>query len=289
MDTVELPSGALRHRTAGPADATTPVVVFVHGLLVNHELWTGTADALAARGIRSITPDLPLGSHTLARPDGADNSVDGVVGLLLEFLAALDLHDVTLVGNDTGGALCQILVDRDASRVGRLVLTNCDAFDQFPPFPFTALKFGSSPRRARLMMRAAAPRAIRHSVLGFGGLAATPLDPELTARWVRPALDDPAVARDLAAFLRSLDARQLADVSSRLGRFTRPVRLIWGDRDRFFKPAFAERLLGVFPDADLVPVPGGRTFVGLDFPELVAEHVAEFVRGSNRADHPLTG
>jgi pimeloyl-ACP methyl ester carboxylesterase len=274
MPSVELTQGTVDHREAGPAASAAPPVVLVHGLLVSNELWTRTADALAAQGIRSYAPNLPLGAHTTALHADADTTVDGVVTLLLDWLAALDLTDVTLVGNDTGGALCQILVDRDPTRIGRLVLTNCDAFDQFPPFPFGLLKFGSSPRRASLMMKSVAPKFLRHSVLGYGGLVATPLDPELSKRWATPAAHDRGVARDVAAFLRSIDKRQLLDVSTRLGAFTKPVRLVWGDKDRFFKLSFAHRLQAVFPDAELAVIEGGRTFVGLDFPDQVAEQIA---------------
>ncbi len=194
--------------------------------------------------------------------------------LLLDFLSALGLDDVTLVGNDTGGALCQFVIDRDASRIGRLVLTNCDAFDQFPPFPFGILKFGGSPRRAALMMKSVRPKFLRHSLLGYGGLAAKPLDPAMTARWAAPATKDAAVARDLATFLRSIDKRNLLDVSTRLDRFSKPVQLVWGDGDRFFKPAFAKRLDALFPNCRLAWIAGGRTFVALDFPDQVAAQIA---------------
>ena len=136
MPTVDLPQGRVNYRVAGPPDSALPPVVFVHGIMVNGELWTGVADALAARGIRSYAPDLPLGAHPVPLSPDADISPRGVAALLLAFLDALGLTDVTLAGNDTGGALCQFLLDADASRVGRLVLTNCDAFDQFPPPPF---------------------------------------------------------------------------------------------------------------------------------------------------------
>ena len=135
MPTVDLPQGRVNYRVAGPPDSTLPPVVFVHGILVDGELWTGVADALAARGIRSYAPDLPLGAHEIAMNPDADMSPRGVARLVLAFIDALGLTDVTLVGNDTGGALCQFVLDTDASRVGRLVLTTCDAFDQVPPPP----------------------------------------------------------------------------------------------------------------------------------------------------------
>ena len=275
MPTIDVAQGEINYRVAGPADTGKPPVVFVHGLLVNGELWTGVAKALAAQGIRSYAPDLPLGAHPIAlKPDG-DMSPRGVALLILDFLEALELEDVTLVGNDTGGALCQFLIDADASRIGRLVLTNCDAFDQFPPSPFDLLvKAASSPRRIKALMAPMGWAWVRHSPLGFGPLAGKPLDPGLTLRWVTPARTDAGVRRDAAAFMRAISPVDLLEVSTRLDRFDKPVLLVWGAADRFFRLDFARRLKGVFPDARLVEIEGGRTFIPLDEPGRVAHEIA---------------
>jgi len=281
MPIIELPHGRLAYRVAGPEDSTAPPAVLVHGLLVNSELWTSTATALAEQGIRSYALDLPLGANEVAPAEDADLSPRGVARLILDFIEALDLHSVTLVGNDTGGALCQFTIDTDASRIGRLVLTNCDAFDKFPPPPFGALvAIGRRPGRLRFAMRTMRPKALRHSLLGYGGLVAKPLDPELTARWARPCVADPAVARGAARFMGAMDKRDLLDVSTRLGDFDKPVLLVWGTADRFFKPAMAEQLRNAFPDARLIEVDGARTFVPLDEPERVAAEIATFTRAS---------
>lgn len=146
MPTIDLAEGRINYRVAGPAGSGKAPVVFLHGLLVNGELWTGVAKALAAKGVRSYALDLPLGAHPIALGARADLSPRGVARRIINFLEALGLSDVTLVGNDTGGALAQFVIDTDASRIGRLVLTNCDAFDQFPPPPFRLLvKAGSRP------------------------------------------------------------------------------------------------------------------------------------------------
>jgi pimeloyl-ACP methyl ester carboxylesterase len=273
MPTVALPGGTLNYRMAGPDDARRPVV-FAHGFLVNGELWTGVAEALAARGVRSYAPDLPLGSHTIALNPGADQSPRGVARLIISFLEALELEDVTLVGNDSGGALSQFLIDTDSTRIGRLVLTNCDAFDKFPPPPFDQIfKLG---RHAGVLKGLLAPmRAtrLRHSPLGYGMLVREPLDAALTRRWVEPCLSDAGVLRDTVAFLKGVDKRQLLDASTRLHQFDKPVLLLWGDGDRFFKLDFARRLGRVFPDARLVEIPGGRTFHPLDDPGRVATEI----------------
>jgi pimeloyl-ACP methyl ester carboxylesterase len=274
MLTIELPTGTLSYRAFGPDDAPGPPVVFVHGVLVNGELWTQAAEELAARGIRSYAPDLPLGSHTQAMGPGAEQSPRGVARLVISFLAALELTDVTLVGNDTGGALCQFVLDTDAGRIGRLVLTNCDAFDQFPPPPFDKLFLGfrSAPAIKALMepMRSA---RMRRTPLGFGMLSAGGIDDQLSRRWVQPCLADAGVRRDLAAFVRAVDPKELAEVSSRLGAFSGPALIVWGTEDRAFKLAIAERLLAVLSDAELIEVAGSSTFVSLDAPTRLADEI----------------
>jgi pimeloyl-ACP methyl ester carboxylesterase len=277
MPTVDIPQGRINYRVAGPEDAKTSPVVFVHGLIVNGELWTGVADALAEQGVRSYAPDLPLGSHSIALGEDADLTPRGVARLINDFLDALGLTDVTLVGNDTGGALCQFLIDTDHSRIGRLVLTNCDAFDEFPPAPFGMLvKVGRSPSRLAAAVKPMRSTRVRHSVLGYGGLVSKPLDPELTSRWVEPMLNDKAIVRDTARFLAGIDKKDLLDVSTRLSGFPKPVRIVWGQGDRFFKPEFGRRLAAEFPHAQLVEVEGGHTFLPLDEPQRVADEIREF-------------
>lgn len=274
MPTVDVAQGRIHYRVAGPPDGERSPVVFLHGLLVNGELWTGVGEALAARGVRSYAPDLPLGAHPIALDPHADLSPRGVARLVVAFLEALDLTDVTLVGNDTGGALCQFLVDLDPARVRGLVLINCDAFEKFPPPPFGLLvKAGRRAGRLRLLAASMRLTAMRHSLLAYGPLARGPLDPDLTRRWITPALTDAGVRRDTARFLRAMRPADLVEVSTRLGRFTGPVLLLWGAADRFFTLALARRLQAVLPGARLVPVAGGRTFLPLDEPARVADEI----------------
>jgi pimeloyl-ACP methyl ester carboxylesterase len=269
-EVIDLPQGSVSYRAAGPPEPERPAVVFLHGLLVDGQLWSPVADLLAARGVRSYAPTLPLGSHrTPMRPD-ADLTPRGVARLVLDFLDALDLRDVTLVGNDTGGAIAQFVVDTDPSRIGRVVLTNCDAFDRFPPPPFTHL---IRALRHPALVAALAPGLrsvrLRHSRLGFGPLAGEPFDPAVTRGWVEP-LSDAAIRRDVAKLARGIDPPDLLDVSTRLGKFTKPVRLLWGDADRYFQVDLGRRLAAAFPDGTLETVARGRTFLPLDHPDRVA-------------------
>jgi pimeloyl-ACP methyl ester carboxylesterase len=273
METIDLPYGTVRYRAAGPEDAASPPVVFVHGFLVDGSLWSGVADRLAALGMRSYAPDWPLGAHRVPLPD-ADQTPRGVARQILAFLHALDLTDVTLVGNDTGGALCQYVLDTDAGRIGRVVLTNCDAFDTFPPSPFNVIfRLLGGRRRMWFNLQPMRMRSFRHSVVGLG-LLARRFDPAQTRAWMEPALTDAAVRADAVRFLKAVDPGELNEISSRLARFEGPVRLVWGARDRSFTPALGRRLARVFGDAEFIEVPGSRTFVPLDAPRELADRIA---------------
>jgi pimeloyl-ACP methyl ester carboxylesterase len=277
QQSIELDAGTIHFRESGPADGRP--VVFVHGFLVDHGLWSDVPERLAAEGFHTFAPTWPLGSHpTPMRPD-AELSPRHVARVVLDFLTRLDLQDVVLVGNDTGGAVCQFLLDEDASRVGSLVLTNCDAFETFPPFPFNLLfRLGRHPGAARAVLQGVRMAWLRNGPLGFGPLVKRSLTASESEDWVRPYLESAGVRRDTARFLRGWRRGDLADVATRLASFDRPVLLAWAPEDRFFKVGLAHRLAEVFPDARLVEIADARTFVALDQPGQLAERIAVFAR-----------
>ena len=269
---IALPAGTLHYRESGPADGRP--VVFVHGFLVDDTLWSDVPERLGEAGFRAFAPTWPLGAHTTAMNDGADLSPAGLARVVLSFLEELDLTDVVLVGSDTGGGVSQLVLDEDPSRVGRLVLTNCDAFDTFPPFPFNLLfRLGRRPGPARAVLQSMRSSFLRNSKLGFGWLVRRDLAPEESRRWVTPYLTDAGVRRDVATFCRGWRPDALSEVSERMAKFDRPVLLCWAPEDPFFTYDLAKRLLGTFPDATLVEFRGASTFVSLDQPEKLATEI----------------
>jgi pimeloyl-ACP methyl ester carboxylesterase len=273
MPQVALERATIDYRVLGPEDSPHPPVVFVHGILVDSRLWDPVADALARQGFRCYLPNWPLGSHTIPVDDGAELSPRGVASMIRDFIEALSLSDVTLVGNDTGGGLCQLVIDAYPDHVGRLVLTNCDAFDKFPPFPFTVVfALLRGPMSIKVLFEQMRVKALRHSPLGFG-LLCNP-DPQLTNSWLDPCRNDVRIRRDLARLLRAVAKTDLTDVSTRLRRFTRPVTIVWGQRDRAFTPQLGRRLAALFPNSTLIEVPEARTFVSLDAPEAVIDAIS---------------
>ncbi len=254
-----------------------PVLVFVHGILVNSALWREVMADLAPH-FRCIAPDLPLGAHSIAMPQNADQSPLGVVQLIAEFIAALDLKDVTLVGNDTGGALCQLVITRHPAQIIRLVLTNCDAFEAFFPAVFSF--FSSAPRLfgqgftdlvARILRYRAAQRLLFATVSRRSYSVA-----ELDANFM-PLLEDPAIRHDVTRFLIQVSNRLTLEAASQFARFTHPVLLVWAKNDPLFTRGLARRLQAAFPNATLEFVSHSRAFVPADQPAMLASRIAAFV------------
>ncbi|HKG35271.1 MAG TPA: alpha/beta hydrolase [Solirubrobacterales bacterium] len=266
----ELQQGPISYREAGEGAP----VVFVHGLLVDGHLWDGVAAELSSSR-RCILPDWPMGSHRRAMRPDADLSPPGMADLIDSFLAELSLEDVTLVGNDSGGAICQVLVTRKPERVGRLVLTNCDCYDNFPPKPFGFLpRVATVPGVMAAMVAPMRFEAARRAA--FRPFSRTAVDAEVLEGWTTPARTDAGVRRDAARFLGGMNKRHTLEAATRFVEFGKPVLVAWAPEDRVFPVKYGERLARDFTDARLERIPDARTFVPVDQPARVASLVEGF-------------
>jgi pimeloyl-ACP methyl ester carboxylesterase len=267
---VDLPAGTIRYREAGEGRP----VVFVHGYLVDGRLWDGVVDALADR-FRCLAPDWPLGAHRLAMKPSADLSPPGIAATIASFLEALDLEDVTIVGNDSGGAMSQLLVTRRPERIGRLVLTNCDTHENFPPGIFKAM-----PPIAKLpggMAVLSAPFRIgAFGRAAFRPFAKTRIPDELIASWMEPGLHDAGVKHDLQKVTAGMNKRYTLEAAERLRGSELPLLCAWAPGDRLFPISYAKRLADAMPNARIVEIPDAGTFVPLDQPRRLAEEIAAF-------------
>jgi pimeloyl-ACP methyl ester carboxylesterase len=208
---------------------------------------------------------------------GADLSPPGLARIVADFAEALDLERVTLVGNDTGGAICQILATRHPERLGRLALTNCDAYDNFLPPAFRYLQLVARlPGGVAAMAQTMRFDLLRRAPIAYGWLSKRPVPREVLDGWTAPLAADSAIRRDTAKVLRGISKRYTLEAAELLRDFDRPVLLAWGREDRFFSPAYAERLAAAIPGARLVWIDDARTFVSEDQPERLAELLGEF-------------
>jgi pimeloyl-ACP methyl ester carboxylesterase len=278
---VRLGGGVIRYREVG----TGPALVFIHGILANGTLWRDVVGRLSGR-FRCIVPDLPLGGHSLPMLPEADMSPRGVAWMVDDLIEELGLRDVTLVGNDTGGAICQIVISNYPERVGRLVLTNCDAYEAFfpallRPIQYAARLFGT--RFVDLLTWALRARFAQRAL--FKTVAIRHIDEATLDAYAGRLMQDPGVRRDLARFLSGVSKRYTLEAAGSFPGFDRPVLIAWGDKDLFFSPRLALRLQYDFPDARLEAVAGSRAFVPEDGPWQLARLIEEFFDESGRGPH----
>lgn len=270
-----LAAGTVQYFESGPEDG--PTVLFVHGLLVNADLWRKVVPGVAGAGFRTLAVDWPLGSHHIPMPDG-DFTPPGMARLIAAFMDELGLEDVTIVANDTGGALTQILMAHQPGRIGRVVLTPSDSFERFfPPMFWLLPRLAKVPGGTSLLVRLLQVGLIQRLPLAFGRLAKRPLPRAALESYVRPSLR-PEIRRDLREFLRGVHRRHTMAAAEQLVEFDRPVLLAWALEDRLFPIGLAERLAAKIPDARIARIGDSFTFVPEDQPDALVDLIAEFAR-----------
>jgi pimeloyl-ACP methyl ester carboxylesterase len=271
---VDLPQGTVEYRDSGSGS----VLLFVHGLLVSGTLWRKVVAPLESE-FRCVVPDLPLGSHRVPVRADADLTPLGLARLIADFMDALELDDVTLVGNDTGGALCQLVAAHHPDRLARLVLTPCDAYENFLPPVFRPLQWiARVPGGVAAMVQPMRLDVMQRSPLGFGLLTKRPIERSVREGWVRPVIGSAEIRRDVTKVLKGIAPHYTLEAAERLRDFDRPALLAWAPEDRFFKFSYAERLAAAIPDARLERIEDSGTFVSEDQPERVAQLVSDFAR-----------
>ena len=278
MPAVTLNAGTIHYEKAGPPDGRP--IVFIHGYSMGASLWRPLSERLAARGFSCLAPTWPLGAHTEPMREDADLTMEGIAAMVGALLDALALEDVVLVGNDTGGAIAQLVATSTPERLGALVLTSCDAFEHFPP-PIlnpliAAAKAGPAYDLAIQPLRTRFGRK-----RGFGALAHADID-ELVAEWVEPALTNRKIRNDLRRLTVSLNPETTTWAAARLPRFTKPALVAWSADDAFFPLEDGQRLDQALPNSRLEVIENARTFSMIDQPDRLAEAIADLAQtGAN--------
>jgi pimeloyl-ACP methyl ester carboxylesterase len=273
---VRLPQGEVRYFERGTGEP----VVFVHGLLVNAELWRAVVPDVADAGFRCLAPDWPLGSHSTPMAPDADLTPPGQAKLIADFLEKLDLRNVTLVANDTGGALTQLVMASYPERIARVVLTPSDCFECFFPPMFAYLpKLARVPGAIRVLAASTRPRITHRLPFTFGLLSKRPIDHDVVASFLDPLSHSAEIRRDLRKFLVGVHKRHTLTAARGLRDFDKPVLLAWAPEDKLFKMSLAHRLADVLPRATIVEIHDSYTFVPEDQPAELVKHIVGFAGG----------
>ena len=265
---VRLAQGTVRYHERG----TGPTIVLAHGWLINANLWRKVVPLLAATH-RCITPDLPFGSHHVPVDEATDLSPPGCGRLIADFLAALELTDVTLVGNDSGGAYSQIATAAAPERIARLVLNACETpYDPFPPLAFTALKEAAREEATlRQLLSPLADPTLRSAKAAYARLAKRPLPDPILASYALPVLRDPRILHDARRVMSSADGSYISAAGEQLCRsYTRPVLLVWSPEDHFFPLDHAQRYARELPQGRVELIADSFSLAPEDQPQQLA-------------------
>ncbi|HUC01131.1 MAG TPA: alpha/beta hydrolase [Solirubrobacterales bacterium] len=271
---LDLPQGRLDAFRRGEG----PPLVFAHGWLANANLWRGVVDRLAG-DFTCIALDLPLGAHRTPLDPGADLSAAGCGTLIADALDALALDDVTLVGNDSGGAYSQIALSTRPERVSRLVLTSCETpYDEFPPVPFDGLPAAArDPQALGQLLSALEDPEVRKLPVAFGLLVKHPLDPQVSDAYALPCLRDEGVLRDTAkAMAGASTAAVHAAGAALIESWQRPTLFVWSAEDPVFPLGHARRYAAALSSAELIEIDDSYSFTPEDQPAAVAAAISSW-------------
>lgn len=271
---LEIEEGRIEYRICGQG----PTLVFLHGIIANADVWRGVVADLAVDH-RCVSPDWPMGAHRLGMRPGTDFSLPGIARMVERFLIAAKLAQVVLVANDTGGAVAQYVVTAHPTRIVGLVLTPCDAFDNFIPFPIRHLRlFGRTPWGLWLLAQALRVRVVQRLPIAFGLLTERPIPAAMMRSYTGPLRDHASTRRDFAALVREIRPGYTVAVAPRLASYLRPVLLLWArERRPFFPLDHARRLAAIFPDSTVEVIEDSGPFVMEDQPAAVAASIRRFV------------
>jgi len=258
---IETPSGCISYVEHGKG----PAALFVHGVLLNGYLWRHQMEGLADFR-RCIAVDLLAHGGSESKPS-QDVSSDAQAMMLEQFLEALQIEQVDLVGNDSGGGIGLIFAANHPERIRSLALTDCDVHDNWPPEAFKDfLKMAAQGGLPGALEKMATDKEFFRSEQALGLAYERPHDvmDETIDAYLRPFLSSPQRLHDLERFLATFDCEQTVRVESRLHTLTAPTLIVWGTDDIYFDVKWSHWLANTIPGTrKRIEFNGARLF----FPE----------------------
>lgn len=243
---VKTPSGRISYVEAGSG----PVVLFVHGVLLNKHLWRKQLAALSDIR-RCIAVDLLAHGDTEISPD-QDVSVTANANMLREVLDALSIDQVDLVGNDSGGGISQIFSALNPNRVRTLTLSDCDTHDNWPPEAFKPfLEMAAAGGLKDTLSAMLADKTIYRSPGALGPAYEHPenVTDEDIETYLSPFLRNEQRIKDLQRFGGAFDNHHTLAIEPQLRQLQVPTLIVWGTDDVYFPVKWAYWLHGAIPGA----------------------------------------
>ena len=228
-------------------EGSSPAILLLHGCPFASFVWQKIISFLAPHH-RCVAPDL-LGLGDTETPATADWSLPAQAAMMIRLLDLLGLKQAHVVAHDHGGAVGQLLAANHPERVGRLVLANAEAYDNWPSAeerPFVRLT--QIPILGNLVLWLWSRKSVLRYTLVRGQAVydARALTPQFLDALIRANLSDrrrrAKTKRFLALQFDTRNNRVTLDLLDGLRRFDHPTLLIWAKDDPHFGPEWGERL-----------------------------------------------
>lgn len=254
-------------------------ILFLHGALSNSNTWRKIIPAIN-KEYRCIALDLPLGGHYLPVGDEVDLSPSGIAMLINEFLDYLSLEKVTIVSNDTGGAYAQVFASLFPDKIEKMIFSNCEVLDIFPPPKFKYLTWAVCiPGFTYLLSRVFNFKKILKSTIVMGLLSTEITNDELYNLYLYSFIHDKKIRSNFSHAARHWSPRYTQAAAEKLKVMKTPVLILWGNQDvELFPLTLGETLKAIFQYATLIEIDGARTYIQEDRPVQMSEEILKFMR-----------
>ena len=283
MNTLSLPNnshltqtkGVLQYRDEGKGSS---ILLFIHGTLSNSNTWRKIIPPLSEK-YRCIAIDLPLGGHSIPLSDSVDLSPVGIAIIIKEFLQTLKIDKVTIVSNDTGGAYAQIFASLYPEHVDKLIFSNCEVLETFPPKKFKYLvKSVKIPGFTYLLSRSFKIKSLLKSDMMMGLLSHKVTSSELSELYLKSYIENKAIRKNFADNVKTWSSNYTIEAAEKLKSFTFPVLILWGEDDKkLFPMALGIQLKNIFSNVTLIQIPNSKTYVQEDAPQRMIKEINYFL------------
>lgn len=255
-------------------------ILFIHGAFSNGNTWRKVIPALS-KHYRCIVPEWPFGGHRIPLSKQTDLSPTGVAEMIAQFIDSLQLPSVTIIANDTGGAYTQVFAALHPTRVDKLILSNCEGFEVFPPPKFKSL--GSSvkiPGYTYLMGQLFKIKSFLKKPAAFGLLSNSLSGQDLQQLYVKNFIQNGKIRSNFKSLATAWHPKYTLMAAQKLIQFNKPVLVLWGQDDKeLFPVALGKRIAAIFPSSEFIEIPCSMTYIQEDQPQQMALYILKFLEG----------
>lgn len=282
MNKLELKGNTIEYQEFGKGHP----LIFIHGAFSSGNTWRKVLPELS-NYFHCIVPEWPFGGHKIPISTKLDFSPTGIADLINDLLKALNLKNVIIIANDTGGAYAQVFTAKYREKVSHLILSNCEAFEVFPPKKFQSLKsMVKVPGYLWLLAKVFKYKPALKWNITFGLLSHHLKKEEISKFYVKHFVKNKLIRNDFKKLAIEWHPKYTEKSAKELVGFKKPVLILWGMDDKeLFPVELGKRLKSIFQNSTFFEISNSLTYVQEDNPREFIEHIIKFAKENALQQH----